>query len=75
MRTEWQERIGVGERQIKPVGGTKVVLVEHEDGGVAGYQRYHASGRVDAHVYARPLETEHSKPEFDALMKKLGVED
>lgn len=73
MRTEWQERIGVGERQIKPVGGSKTIAVEHEDGGIAGYQTYHPDGRVSAKVLARTIKTEHSKPEFDRIMKKLGV--
>lgn len=73
MRTPWQEKIGVGERQIRSVGGTKVIAVEHEDGGVAGYQTYHADGRVDAKVLARTIRTEHSKPEFDRLMKKIGA--
>jgi hypothetical protein len=74
MRTEWQEHIGIGERTIRPVGGTKRVFVEHEDGGVAGYHTYHASGRVDATVLARPIRTEHSKSEFKQLFGSLGEE-
>lgn len=69
-RTEWKRFIGVGERQIGLTDKeSERVAVEHENGGIAGFQIYHRDGRVDAEVHARPIKTEHSKREW---MKMFG---
>jgi len=53
-RTEWQERMGVGERLYnvsRLKGTTRIREVSKDEGpGVAGYQRDHWDGRVDAKV-------------------------
>lgn len=58
-RNDFQQRIGVGERQYlygRHVGTTKKTPVPHErDGKVGGYQIEHWSGRVDAEVKARTV--------------------
>lgn len=66
-RTEWQERIGVGERshQMPCVaedlpGGRRLYEVPHVEGGRAGWQIEHTKrsaqpGRVDAVVQQRPV--------------------
>lgn len=63
-RTEWQERIGVGEpcraltstEARKPTRRRKVIREEGPGAGtVGGYQTDHANGRLDAHVMAETV--------------------
>lgn len=77
-RTEYQRHIGVGERQPvdAKIHDNRVlrVPVPHEDGGRAGWQVYHKSGRIDAIVEARQIHTEHSKKEFASLFCKSDAD-
>jgi hypothetical protein len=52
VRTEWQERIGVGEAQPRSMTKPELRPVYREDNGkLAGYQKFHPqSERVDAIV-------------------------
>jgi hypothetical protein len=66
--SEWQQRMGVGERQSQtPVPcrdlgeGRRAYAVAHEDGGRAGWQVEHGRtarqpGRLDAVVEQRTIE-------------------
>lgn len=62
MHTEWQQRIGVGQRQHhygRHVGTTNTTPVVSDDGPLQGLQvgeqTEHWSGRVDAKVTAATL--------------------
>lgn len=53
MSTEWQRKIGVGERQVRygiHAGTVKHTRVLREDGKLSGVQSEHWSGRVDARI-------------------------
>jgi hypothetical protein len=56
-RTEWQIRMGVGERQSSfhvHQGTTKREIVRREDDGkVGGFYTHRMDGSNDAHVFAR----------------------
>lgn len=56
MKTEWQKRIGVGERQNRygrHAGTSKEILKYREDNGkLGGKQIEHWDGRVDANILA-----------------------
>lgn len=63
-RSEWQERIGVGEpcraltstEARKPTRRRKVIREEGPGAGtVGGYQTDHASGRLDAQVFPQTV--------------------
>lgn len=54
-RTDWQRRIGVGERQVgfRHMGTARTEVVRREDNGkVGGEYTHHWDGRVDATVFA-----------------------